>query len=75
MASVSVDRSGICNECAARIAPGNGQLHVDWHIDQYERMNGLLRILKTVTTNADTASAVGEVERQWAESPWSRIPE
>lgn len=75
MASISVDRSGICNECAARIAPGSGQLHVNWHIDRYQRLDDLLGALKTITTNANTASAVRKVERQWAESPWSRVPE
>lgn len=74
MASISVDRSGMCHECAARIDPGNGQLHVDWHIDQYERMNDILRVLKTITSSVSTASAVREVERQWAESPWG-LPE
>ena len=74
MASLSVDRSGICNECAARIDAGNGQMHVDWHVDQYERVNDLLGVLKTITSSANTASAVHEVERRWAESPWG-IPE
>lgn len=74
MASISVDRSGICNECAARIDAGNGQMHVDRHIDQYERMNDLLGVLKTITSSVSTASAVRGVEQRWSESP-SGLPQ
>lgn len=74
MASISVDRSGVCHECAARVDAENKQMHVEWHIDQYQRLTDLREVLRTVTASVNTQEAVREVEERWAESPWGNLP-
>lgn len=61
---MGINLSGTCEECGVRVPSEGKRLHVDWHVEQEQRYNDLLGVLKTITSSASTMKAVREIEQR-----------